>query len=204
MRSWLSLASNLRRRTSLIWRMAFLLVGILGSEKIAENNPQQLKTSTQQAFLPFDRDRRFRDRDRQFRAKPEIGHDQTELPVTIKRKRRSRSSGNHGHDGPEYARDRETAGGPAIALQQPSDLTLDQAAIKRLVAAFDPTPEAIEPFLDMFAKALVHRALFVDTAGRAAQHKRLLPLGAAAHLHLDILADVSPISLLLDLACPAS
>src|SRR5579859_7577492 len=103
MRSWLSLASNLRRRTSLIWRMAFLLVGILGSEKIAENNPQQLKTSTQQAFLPFDRDRRFRDRDRQFRAKPEIGHDQTELPVTIKRKRRSRSSGNHGHDGPEYA-----------------------------------------------------------------------------------------------------
>jgi hypothetical protein len=83
--------------------MAFLLVGILGSEKIGENNPQQLKTSTGQAFIAFDRDRRFRDPDRQFRAKPEIGHDQTELPVTIKRKRRSPSPGILGHDGPEYA-----------------------------------------------------------------------------------------------------
>jgi hypothetical protein len=73
--------------------MAFLLVGIFGSEKIGEDNPHQLKTSTNPAFIPFDRDHGFRDRDRRFRAKPEIGHDQTESSVTFDRKSRSRWSG---------------------------------------------------------------------------------------------------------------
>jgi hypothetical protein len=34
---------------------------------------------------------------------PEIGHDQTESAVTLRRNQRSRSSGMGGHDGPEYA-----------------------------------------------------------------------------------------------------
>ncbi|WP_216819296.1 hypothetical protein, partial [Thiohalocapsa sp. ML1] len=34
---------------------------------------------------------------------PEIGHVQTESPVTFARNDRSRSNGIGGHDGPEYA-----------------------------------------------------------------------------------------------------
>ena len=48
------------------------------------------------------RDRRFRYRDRRFRQHHEIGHDGPELPVTINRNQRSRSSGITGHDAPEY------------------------------------------------------------------------------------------------------
>ena len=87
----------------MIWRMGFLLVGIFDSEKIGEDNPHQLKTSTNPAFIPFDRDHGFRDRDQRFRAKPTIGHVRPESPVSFLRNRRSRSSGNRGHDRPEYA-----------------------------------------------------------------------------------------------------
>ena len=43
------------------------------------------------------------DRDRRFRPRGKIGHDRPESPVTLLRNPRSRSIGNRGHVGPEYA-----------------------------------------------------------------------------------------------------
>jgi hypothetical protein len=73
--------------------MAFLLVGILDSEKIGEDSPQSLKTSTHQAFIPFDRDHGFRI----------VTDDSGPHPksVTIKRNCRSPSNGIVGHVRPE-------------------------------------------------------------------------------------------------------
>lgn len=72
--------------------MAFLM-GILNSEKIREDSPSELKTSTNQAFIPLDRDRRFRN------VTGDSGQNQksvtikTETSVTFVRKSRSPWSG---------------------------------------------------------------------------------------------------------------
>ena len=68
--------------------------------------PAKCKFQRKPGFIPDEGDRPFRDRDRGFRLKPEIGHLQSESAVTFGRNDRSRSNGISGQLGPEYARTR--------------------------------------------------------------------------------------------------
>ena len=67
----------------------------MAPKKLGEDSPPWLKTSTHQAFIPFDRDRGFRN----------VTGDSGPSPksVTIKRNPRSRSNGIVGHVRPEIA-----------------------------------------------------------------------------------------------------
>ncbi|APZ43607.1 hypothetical protein, partial [Acidihalobacter ferrooxydans] len=62
-----------------------------------------IKNSSALASIPDDRDQSFRIVTDDSGNMAEIGHDQSESAVTIRRNSRSRCFGISGHDGSEYA-----------------------------------------------------------------------------------------------------
>jgi hypothetical protein len=83
--------------------MVLLLAGILGSEKIGEDNPPKLRSSADPVGIPEEADRRFRNVTGNSARGRKIGHVAPESPVTFGWNARSRSPGTGGHVGPEYA-----------------------------------------------------------------------------------------------------
>ena len=107
-RSWLRSASNLRRITSLILRMVFLLAGIPLPQKMGRVTRATEVQRKPEARIPFHRDRCFRtvtavseetpksvtfDRNHRSRCSGITGHVRSESSVTLLRKPRSPWSG---------------------------------------------------------------------------------------------------------------
>ena len=152
MRSWLKPASNLRRRTSTILRMALRLAGIPLLQEIGEGSPRQWKSSADPRFVPLARDHRFRivtavsargrksvtmERNRRSRCSGIRGHVQSEIAVTILRNHRSRSIGILGHVGPAAcARSPSQISWPATGRSSSMSATISPAiSFERVLAS---------------------------------------------------------------------
>jgi hypothetical protein len=91
-------------------------------------------------------------------------------------------------------------GGATVAFEQAAELTLDGAAIHRLLGAREPPPQTLESRLDASRETLVHGVLLLAPFGRATQQEGLGALRPRAELDLDVFADPLPVALEASLA----